>query len=119
MPFGELGGVYSPNSPDLGSLISFPDVELSVRQYFKAGGVGVENTTLSEVGYFTKRRTYTYSQTLARIEVWETERGYHNLLSTRMDFVPPARIWEFLSSYRRLSDGSFVITEPSHLSGSF
>ncbi|MBK7842080.1 MAG: hypothetical protein IPJ71_00075 [Bdellovibrionales bacterium] len=119
MPFGELGGVYSPNSPDLGSLISFPDVELSVRQYFKNGGAGVENTTLSEVGYFTKRRTYTYSQTLARIEVWETERGYHNLLSTRMDFVPPARIWEFLSSYRRLSDGSFVITEPSHLSGSF
>lgn len=119
MPFGELGGVYSPNSPDLGLLISFPDVELSLRQYFASRGAGVENAVLSDVGYFTKRRTYTYSQTLARIEVWETEKGHHELLGTRMDFMPVARLWEFLSSYRRISDGSFVVTEPSHLSGSF
>lgn len=119
MPFGELGGIYAPNSPDLGLLISFPDVELNMRQFFAARGAGAENTRVADVGYFTKRRTYTYSQTLARIEVWETEKGHHDLLGTRMDFVPAARLWEFLSSYRRLSDGSFVVTEPSHLSGSF
>ncbi len=118
MPYGEAGGVYTVNSPDLGQVISFPDTEAWWSKYF-ARGAGSPTSTTNGVGFFTTARDYSFPDSAMRLQVFDTTGGLHRTLSTRMDFNPSGRIWEFVGSYRRSSDGSLTQSQPDYLSGTY
>jgi hypothetical protein len=55
----------------------------------------------------------------ARFQVFETNGGRHEHMSTRFDFNPEAQVWSFVSSYSRADDGTLTFTNPTWMGGTY
>lgn len=118
MPYGAAGGRYTVNSPDAGTVIAFADTE-SRWVANLTSAAGAPTLTTSAVGEFTTQRERVFGSGAIRLRIFDTASGQHAALSTRMDFNPSGRLWEFVSSFRRLPDESVSQTTPSHLGGTY
>jgi len=119
MPFGATGGVHYVNSPDRGRVLSGPDTIASWRTSLGAAAGMAPTTTLTDVGYFSKRETTTYGTSSVALESWVTTGGGHGVLSTREDFLPAVRGWAFFSSFQRSASGVLTRGAPVGVSGDF
>lgn len=118
MPYGTAGGRYTINSPDLGTVVAFADTESRwVANLTQAAGTPTLTTTA--LGEFTTHRERSFASSTIRLRIFDTDSGLHAAMGTRMDFNPNGRLWEFVSSFRKLSNGTITDTTPAHLSGTY
>ena len=117
MPYGEAGNTYFVASPFGGRVIAADDAHQHWIDY-DAGGPAPP-TQVEQLGYFTEIRTTEFAGTDAQVVVFDTDRGYHMLSGTRMDFAPAGRALDYALRYRRLPDGTVQRAGNSPLAGEF
>ena len=113
MPFGDPGSSHYVNSPDRGRVHSGPDTIAAWRAALGVKG----NGTTADVGIFSKRTLFAALPSV--LDSWVTDGGGHTYSSARNDFLPVPRGWAFVSSFRRLPDGTLTRVPQTWLTGTF
>lgn len=117
--YGVTGQIYWTNeSLPGGQEVNSPDTQTFWVAAIAAAS-GQATAQSSALGFFTEKTITTFSNSQSRYQLFVTQWGRHETLSTRQDFNPDGQIWAFVSSFQRASNGSLSYTNPTWLQGPY